>query len=249
MTVKNLKYFEPISLKEMSAVKLMNRIDTKFVTTAERLSQLLELLTPEYYIQETAETRRFPYHTVYFDTPDQQMYNIHQCGKKRRFKVRMRTYVNSGEHFLEVKSKNNKGRTRKKRIEIERMHREPELHSEFLERHLPYVPAELVPQIENRFERITLVNRAFTERMTIDTGLWFHNLVTGEEVFLDNIVIIELKRDGGVPSPALKHLLSLRIKASGFSKYCMGMAFTNSGLRMNRFKERMRMVSKMNHLN
>ena len=32
-----LQGFAPISLEEMSGVKLMNRTDTKFITTVERL--------------------------------------------------------------------------------------------------------------------------------------------------------------------------------------------------------------------
>ena len=36
-----LKQFAPITLEEMSSVKLMNRTDTKFVTTMPMLLQLL----------------------------------------------------------------------------------------------------------------------------------------------------------------------------------------------------------------
>lgn len=246
MKAEILKNFEPISLESMSAVKLMNRVDTKFVTTLDKLYLLLERLGEEYFIQDADGLRSFPYHTVYFDTPDLRMYSIHHCGKKQRHKIRMRTYVNTGEHFLEIKRKNNKGRTRKKRIGIERMHTQTELHTDFIGMHSPYDASILTPQVENRFRRITLVNRNFTERMTIDTGLEFNNLQTGIAVTLPNIVIIELKRDGAVPSPAIKHLLQLRIGASGFSKYCMGVAFTNPNVKHNRFKERMRRVMKMN---
>lgn len=35
-----------------------------------------------------------------------------------------------------------------------------------------------------------------TERLTIDTGVHFHHLLTGMEAKLDNLAIIELKRDG-----------------------------------------------------
>ena len=36
----------------MSGVKLMNRTDTKFVTTIDKLRQLLQLAQSDYYIQE-----------------------------------------------------------------------------------------------------------------------------------------------------------------------------------------------------
>ena len=47
-----LKTFAPISLEQMSSVKLMNRTDTKFVTTQQRLQQLLTMALKDYYIQE-----------------------------------------------------------------------------------------------------------------------------------------------------------------------------------------------------
>ena len=44
--------FSPITLDEMSNVKLMNRVDTKFVTTMPRLLQLLKMAQGEYFMQE-----------------------------------------------------------------------------------------------------------------------------------------------------------------------------------------------------
>ena len=62
---------------------------------------------------------------------------------------------------------------------------------------------------------------------------------------LDHVAIIELKRDGNVPSPALDILREVRIKRSGFSKYCIGSALTQHTLRRNNFKERLIMISKI----
>lgn len=93
--------------------------------------------------------------------------------------------------------------------------------------YLKYDPETLIEQIENRFDRITLVNKAKTERLTIDTNLRFNNIATGEQLSMDGIVIIELKRDGNLPSPILGKLCDLRIHPHGFSKYCIGSALTN----------------------
>ena len=98
--------------------------------------------------------------------------------------------------------------------------------------------------MENNFRRITLVNKAKTERLTIDSELKFHNLQTGRDRDLTGLVIIELKRDGLQPSPILGMLRDLRIKPCGFSKYCMGSALTNPDLKRNNFKERLRMVER-----
>ncbi len=238
--------YRPITLEEMSAVRLMNRIDTKFLTSLPNLELLLKSLSEEYYIQDTDGLRMFPYHTMYFDTPAHRMYMMHHAGKKTRQKIRMREYVNSNAYFLEIKRKNNKGRTKKKRIPIEGFRDRTDMFEDFITRHSDYHSNELIPHLENKFSRITLVNYAFTERLTIDVGLRFHNLLTDCEEELSDIAIIELKRDGSKPSPAIKHLNTLRIKASGFSKYCMGMVFTHPGLKVNRFKERWRYVDRLN---
>ena len=118
-------------------------------------------------------------------------------------------------------------------------------YDEFLHKHLRYDPTVLAEHLENNFSRITLVNKGKTERLTIDTDLKFHNLENDCRADLTGLVIIELKRDGLRHSPILGMLRELRIKPSGFSKYCMGSALTNPSLKRNNFKERLRMVERM----
>ena len=119
------------------------------------------------------------------------------------------------------------------------------VYDEFLHKHLRYDPTVLAEHLENNFSRITLVNKGKTERLTIDTDLKFHNLENDCRADLTGLVIIELKRDGLQHSPILGMLRELRIKPSGFSKYCMGSALTNPSLKRNNFKERLRMVERM----
>ena len=85
-----------------------------------------------------------------------------------------------------------------------------------------------------------------TERLTIDTGLQFHNLCNDHQIGLDNIAIIELKRDGRTPSPMYDLLIKLHVHPMGFSKYCMGYALTNASLKQNLFKQRIHQVLKLN---
>ena len=254
-----IRTYDPISLDEMSGIKLMNRTDTKFVTTVERLCRLLTLARDDYRAQEIDGKRIAAYYTAYFDTPDFNMYVVHQNGHVGRQKLRIRSYVDSGLNFLEVKTKNNHGRTKKKRVDMvgfDPMHPDHDIrfrcqdeqyrsYDEFLRKHLRYDPTVLSERLENRFNRITLVNKAKTERLTIDTGLRFHNLATGRDVDLTGLAIIELKRDGLQPSPILGLLRELRIKPSGFSKYCMGSALTNPDLKRNNFKERLHMIDRL----
>lgn len=237
--------FDPISLDEMSGIKLMNRTDTKFITTVSRLEELLVKAQEQYWVQEIEGDRNMPYFTRYFDTPDCHMYVSHQNGKKTRQKVRIRSYENSGLAFVEVKNKNNHGRTKKKRISLDHRDVDKETYNDFLSQYLNYNPEILLAQIENNFNRITLVNKQKTERLTIDTALQFNNIVTGNKLALNQLVIIELKRDGNVYSPIRDIMRDLRIQPQGFSKYCMGMALTNEELKKNRFKERLMLLEKM----
>jgi hypothetical protein len=248
-----LNEYDSITLDEMRSIRLMNRIDTKFVTTVPMLRQLLLLAKDDYFVQESQGERISPYYTLYFDTPDCKMYNRHEAGHLSRQKVRVRSYVNAGLNFLEVKTKNNHGRTKKKRIEA--LNFDPENHSifnvqsslfsDFLQTYLKYPQQSLVRQVENRFDRITLVNKAKTERLTIDTNLRFHNISTNNYRFMEDLVVIELKRDGLQPSPILPLLTKLRIHPHGFSKYCIGSALTNADLRRNRIKPRLHSVEKI----
>lgn len=240
-----LRGLDAISLGAMGKVKLMNRVDTKYLTTVPVLRRLLERVSGNYLVQEIDGDRNMPYFTRYFDTRDCFMYHEHHRGRQSRQKVRIREYVGSSKKFLEVKTKNNKGRTKKKRIQLDSPGYTIAGFDDFLGRYTPWNAPDLRPKLENRFRRITLVNRDMTERLTIDTSLRFHNLVSGTDRSLDGLVIIELKRDGLTPSPILGILRDLRIFPHGFSKYCMGMAFTDPALKKNRFKERMNDVNRL----
>lgn len=68
-TISNiLGTFAPITLQQMSSVKLMNRTDTKFVTNTGKLRQLLQMAKNDYYVQEIDGCRNLEYDTTYFDT-------------------------------------------------------------------------------------------------------------------------------------------------------------------------------------
>jgi hypothetical protein len=237
-----LSHFKPITLAEMSGVKLMNRTDTKFVTTLPMLEQLLQMASSDYYVQEIEGERNMLYDTTYFDTLGFDMYCQHQSGYARRQKIRFRTYVSSHLQFMEVKTKNNHGRTKKKRIEVGDMDLNDPAKRDFLAQTLRFDVDQLQAHTHNFFHRVTLVNYGKTERLTIDTQLQFHNLLTGDDRDMGPLVIIELKRDGLVFSPVLDMLRRLRIHPHGFSKYCMGAALTNEALPQHRFKLKLREV-------
>jgi len=238
----------PITLEEMSSIRLMNRTDRKFLTNVATLKRLLAMAQGCYYSQETCGHRISPYRTVYWDSREEHaMFRTHQCGHRPRMKVRVRTYLDTLDTFLEIKNKNNHGKTKKKRVAVPSIEAVMDGHAgeDFLHEKTGYTFTDIIPTLGNRFNRITLVNEGRTERLTIDFDLQFYNYETGRRAEMDNIVIIELKRDGRLPSPILPMLRALRIKPSGFSKYCIGSAITNPGLRQNRLKPRLRKIDKI----
>ncbi len=241
-----LNRFSPILLEEMETVKLMNRIDTKHIANVDLLIPLLEKMTTEYYIQEINGKRIAQYHTLYMDTPDTEMYLAHHNGRKVRQKIRIRDYEESNLSFFEIKNKNNKGRTKKKRVKLENAdfyHNGQVM--ELMDKYAKYKIDGLIPQLENFFNRITLVNKDKTERLTIDLDLRFHHLNTKAWSDLSKVMIIELKQDGNFSSHAKEILSSLRIHPNNISKYCIGSVLTNPELKNNRFKLQLTLINKI----
>ena len=252
--------FEPISLAQMESVKLMNRIDTKYAVPLSVLPAILEAAKEDYYVQEIDGKRIATYDTMYYDTEDLEMYIRHHDRQLVRQKIRVRQYVDSDLTFLEIKRKNNKGRTSKKRIVVpgfditadtpsvlkhKRKEDEAVTVSSFIDAKSRYEWSAISPHLWTKFHRITLVNKAKTERLTIDLDLVWENVVSGETKTFPELVIVELKRDGNVPSKMTHIMLDLRIHPLKISKYCIGTALTMPGLKKNRFKSKIRKIVKL----
>lgn len=242
----------------MESVKLMNRIDTKYAVPMSVLPAILQAAQEDYYAQEIDGKRIATYDTMYYDTATLDMYIRHHDRQLARQKIRVRQYVDSDLTFLEVKRKNNKGRTKKKRISVPGFNISGETFGnskramwsveDFIAAKSRYQWSELTPCLSTRFHRITLVNKAKTERLTIDMDLVWDNVLTGIRKTYDELVIIELKRDGNVPSPMTDIMLNLRQHPLKISKYCIGTALTTPALKKNRFKAKIRKIEKMLHI-
>ncbi|TLX76917.1 polyphosphate polymerase domain-containing protein [Labilibacter sediminis] len=245
MNVKELLLrFVPISLQQMDHVSLMDRVDTKFIGPSGLLTEILHQLVEDYKILEIDDCRLFPYKTEYFDTKGFHMYEAHQNGKLNRFKVRKREYLISGQHFLEIKFKNNKGRTIKKRITIDStMENFNSCEQRFLKDNSPFKGEDLEPKLFNSFNRITLVGES--ERLTIDHDLSYTN-ETGMVIEFPEIVIIELKQKKyTLNSVAQKVLKKYKMRPESFSKYCLGAASLNKDIKANRLKQKFNLIKKI----
>ena len=238
-----------ITLEEMDGVKLLNRIDSKYLTNEATLLRVLaDARAAGYRALEAEGAKVSPYRSIYFDTPLMKMFLDHHNRRLVRQKVRTREYLNSSDAFLEIKRKNNHGRTKKKRIGIA----ESELLDftgnpdacAYLARHSWFTAGDLKPVLATSFRRITLVNPAMTERLTIDTSLFFSNYQTGRKASLEDAVIIELKQDGHAASQMKGILLNHRIKPVRVSKYCIAVTLTDPDIKSGRFKVKVRTIEK-----
>lgn len=247
-----LTSFSSIYLEEMENISLMNRVDSKYVFSIKNLPDLLSLCKKNYRALEISGLKNHPYDSLYFDSKDFVLYHDHHRAKLNRHKIRLRTYI-SGEKksFLEVKFKNNKEKTYKKRIPAatpeETNYVFTEAQALFIAQQTPLRATEIKPSLKVKYNRITLVHRKMNERVTIDTDLTFS--IGNKYIHLDNLVIAEVKRNSlAEKTEIMDHLKTLRIKEGGLSKYCTGMAMIYEDLKKNNFKEKLRTLLKINQL-
>lgn len=232
-----LDHYSSTHLNEMDRVKLMDRTDTKFTFHLGVLPQILSDMLPFYTCLEINGRKQSNYRTLYYDTDDLMLYNKHHNGELNRYKIRHRTYVDSNQGYLEVKFKNNKGRTIKERIKEQWPAAVFENASyTFLSGEIPIDPNTLKPVVWINYSRITLVSKQTAERVTIDLNLQFKNETN--VVNLDTLVIAEIKQQKKTKSPFTATMKKMRIREGSISKYCFAIAFTHKGAKKNNFKEK-----------
>ena len=228
----------------------MRRQDTKFVFSTALLADLLAELEGHYSLLEVGGLVQPRYLPRYFDTAAFALFNAHHRGMGERIKVRERQYLTTGQLFLEVKRRNNKGVTDKTRSEISGWHEQiPD--AVMPGRLLQHVTAGnreaqvLTPTLWNAYERITLVSTHRHERVTIDTDLTF--TTTGSYRYgAEGAVVAEVKQPSiDRASPVMQRLRALGVRPTGFSKYCIGVSLLRPDLRHNRFKPRLRNLRRL----
>lgn len=237
--------FNPISLKQIDAVALLNRIDTKFVMTISQLLTALATLRQDYQMLVVNGQRLNHYRTLYFDAPHFDLYHQHVNGRADRYKVRSREYTDTSLSFLEVKHKTNKGRTIKERLFTEEPVVQMTLEAEsWLEDVLPFQCQTLEPKMWNAFTRLTMVDKQHRERVTLDVDLAFYT--ADKTIRLDGIVIGELKMEAdNLASPFMSQMRDQRIHPQGFSKYCIGVALLYDQVKKNAMKPKLLKLEKM----
>lgn len=239
--------FSPIKLAEMDNVKLMSRSDTKFAFKISKLPELLNQMMPFYKVLEINGKFIHDYKSLYFDTDDRKFYLDHHNGRVNRNKVRFREYVGSDLTFLEIKRKNNKGKTIKKRMKVDSINdnlsvkQKEYIHS--------IIGSNIILNSKQwiNFSRITFVHKVHKERLTIDINLNFKEKDRRGD--LNQIAIGEVKQEKmSRLSDFMRIAKELHILPIRISKYCMSTLELNPELKQNRFKEKTLFLTKLKNL-
>jgi hypothetical protein len=242
-----LSKLNPVSLNEMSGIRLMSRMEIKYVFATRKLSDLVLLLGKNYKVLEINKMRILPYSTTYLDTDEFLFYNQHVRGELDRHKIRYRRYEATSESFLEIKRKTNKGRTIKWRIENQLVSGFMDSQaSGFIQEYLPLSPDLVRPSLINQFTRITLAGFELKERITLDFNISFTRPDNLEFITLPYLVIAELKKEPYSDSSHFKSLIKqLNIYPTSFSKYCVGSVLLNDSLKRNMIKPKLLLLNKL----
>ena len=226
----------------------MKRVDTKFVFNRTLLEEIFPLLVDQYKLLYVNDVVKSKYTSLYFDTKGFKFFMNHHNGKLNRYKVRFREYIDSQVSFLEVKRKNSKGKTIKKRIQVDVPTKTLNLdQKQFIKNRLKE-DYDLLYCHTNFFHRITMVNKFLKERITIDFDLRFESEKKTIKDETNHIVIAELKQEKlDRTSFFYKLMKENSIRPSSMSKYCIGTSLLNKDLKSNRFKKNFRFLKKNNH--
>ena len=234
----------PISLDAViETAGLQTRVDRKYILPAELLAELE--LGANSAVLEIDGRRRFRYETVYFDTPDRRLHRDTAHRRPRRFKVRVRTYVDSSTSLLEVKRKDGRGKTEKDRLDLD-----PGCDRRYLDSAMrDFVDAmvagdasvssdQLAETLTTRFDRTTIVDLDHRARYTVDHGLTATG-PDGRTVRLEDAVVVECK-SAGRATPLDRTLWSLGVRPAPMSKYCTTLALLEPSLPENHWHRTLR---------
>jgi hypothetical protein len=227
--------FDPVSLEDLNArAALLTRVDRKYIVDLQTLDELVDVLCKDFLVLEIDERRVFSYDTVYFDSPGLTAYHAHVQGRRLRFKVRSRRYVESDLHVFEVKLKGPRGTTDKRQLRVAAADHATLTDeawsfasSVLREAYGRGLPDGMAPALAMTYKRVTFAAKDEAERMTWDFALSF-----GDAALSERHAIVETKTPRG-RGLADRALLNLGARPVSCSKYCAGIGLTHPEVRRN----------------
>jgi VTC domain len=246
---RSFSSFDSISLAGLNEkAEMLARLDNKYILRAQQLAPALQSFADIFDVLDIDGIRGFSYSTRYFDDDALRGYYDHHQRRRKRCKVRVRSYVDADLHYLEVKLNDRRSTTLKKRLKLDRPLKVLDARAkDFIDdcyREVYDEPfrKEMSGSITIDYQRYTLVAKDGGERMTLDTGIQFR---AGGATALppEDMFIIETKsaRGNGI---ADKILRSLHVKPTKrVSKFCIGLAATGMVERHNGFLPALRRLA------
>ena len=219
-----------VDLAELNQVAaLQTRVDRKYVLGVSQVAGVLAGLPVGARVLEIAGRRCFGYDSVYFDTVGLLCYHAAAGRRRRRFKVRTRTYLDSGSCWLEVKTRGPRRTTVKHRLPYEVADRDFLTPGRWFvnevlcrERVVGARDLVLVPSLVTRYRRCTVVLPGEQARVTVDTDLgWW--VPAGASLAFTGRVVVETKTAAGA-SAVDRLLWSHGHRPVRISKYAVGLA-------------------------
>lgn len=209
-----------VSLSELNDVaELQTRTDRKYIVSIEALGDLIASFGDQLDVLAIDGQTAFTYESVYFDTPRFDFYRDAAHRRRRRFKVRTRTYVDSGLTMLEVKSKGCRQSTVKSRTTHNSQRHLDAAAKQFVDERIgePGLAQTLRPVLTTVYQRTTLLSRSDRCRITIDVGLRCSD-ETDASVQLMDSVIVETKT-GGSASAVDRWFWTMGLRPQKVSKF------------------------------
>lgn len=236
-----LTRFDPIALGALERdAALGERMDVKYIVRVDQLEAMLAILASSHRILEIDGGRIFRYRTTYYDTPDLLTFREHRSGRRRRFKLRRRRYLDTGREMLELKLKGRRGLTVKHAVPYDGGEQLDAAALDFARDTLRAtyareLPSPLVPALIVDCQRLTLVEPEGGERVSCDVAV-----TLGDLRLAPGHAIVESKSTAG-RAAADRVLRELGARSvTRCSKYCLGVALTRPGQRANDFLPLMR---------
>jgi hypothetical protein len=241
--MSSLGHLPAVSLEELNdRAELLTRTDRKYVVAASELGALVTGLYPTgmagLRVLEIDGRRSSRYESTYLDTVELDSWTGAAHLRRRRWKVRTRVYADTGERWLEVKTRGLRGTTVKERLP----HDGPDVagpaaawvRDRLGAAHVHDVdPSGLVATLHTSYRRTTLLLPGDAGRATVDRDLrWVSGHGTAE---VGDVLVVETKSGTPRPGPLDRRLWELGHRPVRISKYATGLALLTPALRGNRW--------------
>ena len=242
-----------ITLAELnSEASLLTRMDRKYLVPPGDTQHVINHLAPRAQVLQIDSLRHFRYASTYFDTPGLDAFFLAARKRRRRYKIRTRTYLDSGLCFLEVKTNGSREATVKDRFKydpddadrvtpdgrlfvIERLVESGTCSSD----EARTIADALVPVMDSTYSRTTLHLPHDEARATFDTQLTWDlfgpdGKRLGQGVMVDHLNVVETKNPS-TASPTDRLLWNQGHRPARISKYATGLALLDASLPTNRW--------------